>query len=108
MSAEQLRAVFAADGGGGEPLDNPELGPRFQTLLGSGTKPFECVGEVNECRAAVELAASRPDRARTTLLQELAAEVTGRPDAPAETDIEAMRHPVGASFAPAAYSLGAA
>jgi hypothetical protein len=108
MSARQLRAVFAADGGGGEPLDNPELKPRFQTLLGSGTKPFECVGEVNECRAAVVLAASRPDRAGTTLLQELAAEVTGRPDAPAEADIEAMRHPVGASFAPAAYALGVA
>ncbi len=57
MSAEQLRAVFAADGGGGEPLDNPELTPKFEALLGSGTKPFECVGEVNECRAAVVLAA---------------------------------------------------
>ena len=65
MSAEQLRAVFAADGGGGEPLDNPALKPKFQTLLGSGTKPFECVGEVNECRAAVVLAARRPDRAGT-------------------------------------------
>ena len=106
MSAEQLRAVFAADGGGGEPLDNPELKPKFQTLLGSGTKPFECVGEVNECRAAVVLAARRRDRAGTTLLQELAAEVTGRPDAPAKADVEAMRHPVGASFVPAAYSLG--
>ena len=30
MSAEQLRAVFAADGGGGEPLDNPELEPKFE------------------------------------------------------------------------------
>jgi len=106
MSAEQLRAVFAADGGGGEPLDNPELKPKFQALLGSGTKPFECVGEVNECRAAVVLAANRRDRAGTTLLKELAAEVTGRPDAPAQADIEAMRHPVGASFVPAAYSLG--
>jgi hypothetical protein len=106
MSAEQLRAVFAADGGGGEPLDNPELTGKFQTLLGSGTKPFECVGEVNECRAAVVLAARRPDRAGTALLQELAAEVTGRPDAPAEEEIEAMRHPVGTSFVPAAYSLG--
>ena len=108
MSAEQLRAVFAADGGGGEPLDNPALKPKFQTLLGAGTKPFECVGEVNECRAAVVLAARRPDRAGTTLLQELAAEVTGRPDAPAAAEIEAMRHPVGTSFIPAAYSLGAA
>ena len=55
-----LRAVFAADGGGGEPLDDPELEPKFESLLGSGTKPFECVGEVNECRAAVLLAARRP------------------------------------------------
>jgi UDP-N-acetyl-alpha-D-muramoyl-L-alanyl-L-glutamate epimerase len=106
MPAERLRAVFAADGGGGEPLDNPELKGKFQTLLGSGTKPFECVGEVNECRAAVMLAARRADRAGTALLQELAAEVTGRPDAPAAEEIEAMRHPVGTSFVPAAYALG--
>jgi hypothetical protein len=106
MTAEQLRAVFAADGGGGEPLDDPALKPRFQTLLGAGTKPFECVGEVNECRAAVVLAASRADRAGTALLRELAAEVTGRPDAPSAAEIEAMRHPVGPSFVPAAYSLG--
>jgi len=106
MSAEQLHAVFEADGGGGEPLDNPELRAKFRALLGSGSKPFECVGEVNECRAAVVLAAGRADRADTALLQELAAEVTGRPDAPADDEIEAMRHPVGTSFVPAAYSLG--
>jgi hypothetical protein len=102
MSAGQLRDVFAADGGGGEPLDNPELAPKFEALLGSGTKPFECVGEVNECRAAVVLAARRPDRAAAPLLQQLAAEINGRPDAPAQPEIEAMRHPVGASFVPAA------
>jgi len=110
MPAEQLRAVFAADGAGNasgnpEPLDNPELKPKFQTLLGSGTKPFECVGEVNECRAAVVLAASRQDRGDTTLLRELAADVSRRPDAPTEAEIEAMRHPVGASFVPAGYSF---
>jgi hypothetical protein len=102
MSAEQLRAVFAADGGGGEPLDNPDLAPKFRALLGSGTKPFECVGEVNECRAAVVLAARRPDRADSALLAELAAEINGRPDAPAQAEVEAMRRPVGASFVPAA------
>ena len=102
MSAEQLKKVFTH---GSEPLENPELKPKFQTLLGSGTKPFECVGEVNECRAAVVLAAARPDRAAATLLRELAAEVTGRPDAPTEAEIEAMRHPVGASFVPARYSF---
>jgi hypothetical protein len=110
MSAEQLRAVFAADGGGNasgnpEPLDNPELKAKFQTLLGSGTKPFECVGEVDECRAAVVLAASRQDRGDTALLRELAADVSRRPDAPTEAEIEAMRHPVGASFVPAGYSF---
>jgi hypothetical protein len=108
MTAGQLRAVFAADGGRGEPLDDPELKAKFQTLLGSGTKPFECVGEVNECRAAVVLAARRPDRQDTALLQELAAEVTGRPDAPTAAEIEAMRHPVGTSFVPAGYAFGVA
>ena len=105
MSAQQLKAVFAQNGGGVEPLDNPELTAKFQTLLGSGTKPFECVGEVNECRAAVVLAASRPDRKGTTLLQALAAEVSGRPDAPTAAEVEAMRHPVGTSFVPAIYSF---
>jgi hypothetical protein len=105
MPAEQLRNVFAADGGGAEPLDNPALKPKFQTLLGSGTKPFECVGEVNECRAAVVLAANKPDRAQTALLAELAADVAGRPDAPAAAEIEGMRRPVGASFVPAGYSF---
>jgi hypothetical protein len=106
MSAEQLRAVFSADGGGREPLGNPALRPKFETLLGSGTKPFECVGEVNECRAALVLAARRADRQATPLLQELAAEVAGRPDAPTAAEIEAMRYPVGASFVPAWLVLG--
>ncbi|HVT68570.1 MAG TPA: hypothetical protein VHF26_12525, partial [Trebonia sp.] len=115
MSADQLGAVFAPnagkDGGGAsadgnpEPLGNPALKPKFQTLLGSGTKPFECVGEVNECRAAVVLAAARADRQGAALLAELAAEVTGRPDAPTETEIEAMRHPVGTSFVPPEYAF---
>ena len=111
MSREQLTAVFAQDGGGPsafgnpEPLGNPELKAKFQTLLGSGTKPFECVGEVNECRAAVVLAAARADRADTPLLRELAAEVTGRPDAPTAAETEAMRHPVGTSFVPAGYAF---
>ena len=100
MSADALRAVFAADGGGLEPLANPALAPRFRALLGSGTKPFECVGEVTECRAAVLLAARRADRADCALLQELAAEVAGRPDAPTDAEIAAMRHPVGANFVP--------
>jgi hypothetical protein len=127
MPAEELRAVFAPNAGGTvgctsggfggvvppggtggdgqEPLGNPALRPKFEALLGAGTKPFECIGEVNECRAAVVLAARRPDRQATPLLQELAAEVTARPDAPTATEIEAMRHPVGASNAAARLAL---
>jgi hypothetical protein len=48
------------------------------------------------------LAARRPDRAGSPLLAELAAEISGRPDAPTPAEIEAMRRPVGASFTPAA------
>jgi hypothetical protein len=103
MPAAALRDVFGVVA---EPLETPELAPKFRTLLGSGTKPFECVGEVNECRAAVLLAARRPDRAGSALLQELAAEVAGRPDSPSEAEIAAMRRPVGENNIPAAYSLG--
>jgi hypothetical protein len=102
MPAAALRDVFGVVP---EPLEAAELAPKFRTLLGSGTKPFECVGEVNECRAAVLLAARRPDRAGCALLQELAAEVAGRPDAPSEAEIEAMRRPVGENFVPAAYTF---
>jgi hypothetical protein len=105
MSKDQLEAVFAQDGGRGEPLGDPELRPKFEALLGAGTKPFECVGEITECRAAVLLAARRADRAATPLLRELAAEITGRPDAPTDAEIDAMRRPVGASFVPPEYSL---
>jgi hypothetical protein len=104
MSASALRDVFDVVP---EPLTQPALKPKFAALLGSGTKPFECVGEVNECRAAVLLAARRPDRADATLLQELAAEVAGRPDAPTAAEIEAMQHPVGENFIPAAYTFEA-
>ncbi|MBO0821590.1 MAG: hypothetical protein J2P26_12160, partial [Nocardiopsaceae bacterium] len=103
MSPGELSAVFGADGGGPEPLTRPDLAPKFRTLLGAGAKPFECVGEVNECRAAVVLAASRPDRVGSPLLAQLAAEICGRPDAPVPAEIEAMRHPVGKNFIPAAY-----
>ena len=102
MSQQQLEAVFAEEG---EPLAKPELKPKFDSLLGSGTKPFECVGEVNECRAAVLLAARRADRAGTPLLQELAAEVGGRTDAPTAAETQAMSGPVGASFVPAHYGF---
>ena len=100
LSAEALGRIFAV---AGEPLRDPGLRGKFRALLGAGAKPFECVGEVNECRAAVLLAAQRADRTATPLLLELAAEVRTWPDAPTAADAKAMLKPVGANFVPAGY-----
>jgi UDP-N-acetyl-alpha-D-muramoyl-L-alanyl-L-glutamate epimerase len=69
MRAGELNAVF----GGHEPLENPHLEARFSTMLGLApeAKPFECVGDVNECRAALLIAAERHDRQGTPLLRSL-------------------------------------
>jgi UDP-N-acetyl-alpha-D-muramoyl-L-alanyl-L-glutamate epimerase len=100
MLAEALRQIFAP---GREPLEDPNLAARFRALLGAGAKPFECVGEVSECRAAVLLAARRKDRSDASLLQELALEVAGWPDAPSEAEARAMLQPVGQNLIPAGY-----
>jgi UDP-N-acetyl-alpha-D-muramoyl-L-alanyl-L-glutamate epimerase len=100
LSAGALRRIFAVTG---EPLDNPALAGKFRALLGAGAKPFECVGEVSECRAAVLLAARRDDRAGHALLAELALEVGAWPDAPSAADAVAMLAPVGESFIPVGY-----
>jgi hypothetical protein len=100
LPAGALRQIFAV---AGEPLDDPALKPKFRSLLGAGAKPFECVGEVTECRAAVLMAARRDDRAGPGLLRELAAEVAGWPDAPSEAEIAAMLLPVGRNFIPDRY-----
>ena len=100
LSADALRQIF---GPVGEPLDHPGLAGKFRALLGAGAKPWECVGEVSECRAATLLAARRADRAGCGLLQELAAEVVGWPDAPTDADAAAMLAPLGENFIPAGY-----
>jgi hypothetical protein len=100
MPAHALRRIFTQTP---EPLEDPALAGKFRALLGAGAKPFECVGEVNECRAAVLLAARRADRAGSGLLQELAAGVTAWPDAPSDADAAAMLLPVGENFIPAGY-----
>jgi hypothetical protein len=101
LPAEALRQIFAVTG---EPLENPALAGKFRSLLGAGAKPFECVGEVTECRAALLLAARRKDRAGRGLLTGLAAEVTAWPDAPSAAEVEAMLRPVGRNFRPNEYA----
>ena len=99
LPAAELDAIF----GGREPLADPALAGKFRALLGTsaGSKPFECVGEVNECRAAALLAAQRPDRAGATLLQDLAAGLHGLPGQVSAAD---LLRPLSEHFIPDAYA----
>jgi hypothetical protein len=103
LPAAGLEQIF----GGREPLADPdphgELAGRFRTLLGTSpaSKPFECVGEVSECRAAAVLAAARPDRAGSKLLQALAGELAGLPELTPAAD---LLRPLGENFIPDAYA----
>lgn len=57
MERDELIRVF-----GGNPLDDPAQEQGFADLLGIGEhKPFECVGEVEECRAAFAHLAASPE-----------------------------------------------
>ena len=63
MAATELATVF----GGSEPLDNPANHaalPVPARVSRPTTKPFECVGDADECRAALRLTARRDDRCR--------------------------------------------
>ncbi|MGH3406917.1 MAG: hypothetical protein ACRDRJ_31090, partial [Streptosporangiaceae bacterium] len=117
LPAAELSAIFGgqeplADGAdpGGGPPGTPQrtsatesLAPKFRALLGTlpDSKPFECVGEIGECRAAALLAAQRPDRADTRLLQVLAAEVARTPDLP---DTAKLLLPMSDHFIPDSYA----
>lgn len=100
LSAARLTEIF----GGREPLGDPSMLPRFEALVDTSgaLKPWECVGEVEECRAAVALASRRPDRAATPVLRTLADKLGDR--LPGPDAIEAMLHPVGDHAVPDAYA----
>ncbi len=99
LPATELGAIF----GGREPLADPSLVGRFRALLGDTdlSKPFECVGEVNECRAALLLTDQRGDRGAFPLLHELAAEVRALPGQPSA---DGLLQPVGEHFIPVPYA----
>jgi hypothetical protein len=101
MDRSELSTVF----GGDEPLQNPDTEERFRTLLGlgHGARPFECVGDVGECRAAVVSAAQRADRAGDELLGRLRAEVT-RMSPAAHVGVDALLAPQGSHHIPERYA----
>jgi hypothetical protein len=100
LPAARLAEVF----GGHEPLADLDLLSRFEALVDTSgaLKPWECVGEVNECRAAVALAAERPDRRTTPVLRALVDRLGDR--LPTPDAVEAMRHAVGEHHIPDAYA----
>jgi hypothetical protein len=96
LDREASSAIF----GGSEPLDDLAQLPRFRALLGlADRKPFECVGDVHECRTAAVLAAERPDRAGqlvpAALVDELGAEAR-----PAAADAARLLGPLGPHHIP--------
>jgi hypothetical protein len=99
VPAAGLRQIFA----GAEPLADPSLADRFRALLGTlpDAKPFECVGEVGECRAAAVLAAARADRADTPVLHLLTAQLPADPPPP---DVARLLRPVSEHWIPDAYA----
>jgi hypothetical protein len=100
LDAAELRAVFA----GREPLDDLALLPRFEDLVGTSgdVKPWECVGDVDECRAAVALAFRRPDRAGSPILGALVDRLGGA--LPTPEAAERLRRPLGTHHVPDAYA----
>ena len=100
MDAAALSEVFR----GREPLDDMSLLPRFEALVDTSgaLKPWECVGEVDECRAAVALAAPRPDRVDTPVLRALADRLGDR--LPSPDAIADLLVPTGDHFVPDAYA----
>ena len=100
VAAPALRQVFA----GSEPLDDLTLLPRFEALVDTSgdLKPWECVGEVDECRAAVALASVRPDRADSPVLRVLVDRLGERLPHPGA--IDSLMLPLGEHFVPDAYA----
>lgn len=53
-------------------LDDPSAREEFRALIGdTGVKPWECVGELEESRAAMDCLASRPEWSGSALVREL-------------------------------------
>lgn len=97
MDRNDLARIFD----GREPLDDVDLLGTFRTLLAldEDLKPFECVGDVDECRVAAAVAATREDRAGSPVLSQL---VAAGDLSTAAAELPRMLRPLGPTNAPAA------
>ena len=74
MDSSQLDALFE----GASPLRRVDRRDALRTLVGLGTekKPFECVGDPDECAVALKEIVARPDYANDNHLHAIAAEIS--------------------------------
>lgn len=94
LAPPELARMF----GGREPLSDEANLETFRTLLDlSGRpKPFECVGDVEECRVAAVVAFDRPDRGEAApVLLALLVELGGDRIAEARAAADRLQRPLG-------------
>jgi len=98
MHRSQLEEIFS----GREPLADPRLLPTFRDLLGTseGRKPFECVGDVDECRSAAVLALERSERADDDVLRTLVADLSAPERSDARAQVSRLLAPIGPHWVP--------
>ncbi len=97
MLAPFLRRADLHDIFHSEPITNPSLSDQLATLVGVGVthKPFECVGDPNECASALTYVAALDEWREVSHLGELAALVLAAPP------LSALLEPQGESRVPA-------
>jgi hypothetical protein len=102
MSRTDVESIFDH----GEPLANGALLQQFRALLGVGdaNKPFECVGDVDECRVALLLSNDRSDRASTPMVSALAEEVRPLIDGNLDSHVRRLLQPLSKHRIPPRYA----
>ncbi len=85
---------------GVEPLSDPNLFNQLRTLVGLGDqkKPFECVGDPDECSVALQVLAHDPEWSNVPVLRDLASRVE-------PTHLDTHLHSRGVSHAPRTWLL---
>jgi hypothetical protein len=95
IAKPRLLAIF-----GRNLLDDAALAPGFDALLEyRGHKPFECVGEGRESRAAMQALTQRPEWAEDALVVRFASEIASQLDR-GELDLAPLLQPSSGHFLP--------
>jgi len=97
ISHESLSSMFS----GKEPLDNIKLKEVFISLISTDeafNKPFECVGDISECKEAIKMASKRSDRTGNPLLVSLLEAVESE-DIKQSEDTNEFSHNISESYA---------